>query len=55
MKYLLIYYTKSKYLHFVKRNEKEFKTFTDLRTYLINNIHNIKQYDIYKLSDLSNK
>ena len=55
MKYILIYYTKSKYLHFVKRNEKEFKTFTDLRTYLINNIHNIKQYDIYKLTDLSNK
>jgi hypothetical protein len=55
MKYLLIYYTESKYLHFVKRNEKEFKYLNDLRSYLINNIHNIKQYDIYKLTDLSNK
>lgn len=55
MKYLLIYYTESKYLHFVKRNEKEFKTLNELRNYLFNNIHKIKDYDIYKLTDLSNK
>lgn len=55
MKYLLIYYTESKYLHFVKRNEKEFKTFESVRSYLIQNIHLIKNYSIYKLTDLTNK
>lgn len=55
MKYLLIYYTQSKYLHFTKRNEKEFKNFEELRAYLINNIHLIDNYLIYKLTDLTNK
>ncbi len=55
MKYILIYYTKSKYLHFVKRNEKEFKTIDEIRSFLFDNIVIIKEYNIYKLTDLSNK
>ena len=55
MKYILKYTTESKYFHFVRENEKEFKTFNEVRNYLIENIHKIKDYNIYKLTDLSNK
>ncbi len=55
MKYILKYTTESKYFHFVREYEKSFKTFVELRNYLINNIHNIKDYNIYKLTDLTNK
>ena len=55
MKYILKYTTESKYLHFVKENEKMFKTFNELRAYLIQNIKKINDYKIYKLTDLSNK
>ena len=55
MKYILIYYTESKYLHFIRRYEKEFKTFNEVRDYLIKNINLIKNYKIYKQTDLTNK
>lgn len=55
MKYILKYYTESKYLHFRRQYEKEFATIEELRLFLINNIDKIKLYSIYQLSDLSNK
>ena len=55
MKYILKYYTESKYLHFKRQSEKEFATIEELRGYLIENINKIKEYSIYKLTDLSNK
>lgn len=55
MKYILIYYTESKYLHFSKRNEKEFKTFNDVYYYVINHYMEFKKYLIYRLTDLTNK
>ena len=55
MKYILKYTSESKYFHFVRENEKQFKTFNELRNYLILNISKIKDYNIYKLTDLSNK
>ena len=55
MKYLLKYQTESKYLHFTREYYKEFKTFEDLRYFLIENIPEIVIYSIYKLTDLSKK
>lgn len=55
MKYLLKYEMASKYLHFVREYEKEFKTINDVRDFLILNIKKIGNYRIYKLTDLSNK
>lgn len=52
MKYILKYYIESKYLHFKRQYLKEFDTIEELRFYLINNIDKIKEYSIYKLSDL---
>ena len=54
-RYILIYYTESKYLHFTHEYEKRFKTFDDLRNFFLENIENIMLYSIYKLTDLSNK
>ena len=55
MTYILKYYTESKYLHFRRQYEKEFDTIDELRLFLIENIDKIKEYLIYKISDLSNK
>lgn len=55
MKYILLYYTESKYLHFVRENRKDFKTFNEVREYIINNFKKIKTYKIYRLTDLTNK
>lgn len=55
MKYLLIYYTKSKYLHYIRRNEKEFNSIESIRSFLIENIKDIENYLIYKLTDLTSK
>ena len=55
MKYLVKYQTESKYLHFTREYYKEFKTFNEVRNFLIENIHNIVIYSIYKLTDLRNK
>ena len=55
MKYLLKYQTESKYLHFTREFYKEFKTFDELRFFLIENIPTITIYSIYKLTDLSEK
>lgn len=55
MKYILKYYTASKYLHFKRQYEKEFATIEELRLFLIENIDKIKVYSIYRLTNLSNK
>lgn len=55
MKYLLKYTSESKYFHFVRENEKGFTTIDDLRMFVIENINKIKNYKIYKLTDLSDK
>ena len=54
MKYILKYYTESRYLHYVRENTKEFKTLPELRIFLIDNYKKIKNYKIYELSFLSN-
>lgn len=55
MKYILKYYCESKYLHFKRQYEKEFATIEELRLFLIENIDKIKEYSIYRLTNLSNK
>lgn len=55
MKYLLVYYTSSRYLHYTRKHIQEFKTFNDVRNFLILNVNNIKNYLIYRLTDLTNK
>ena len=53
MKYILRYEIESKYLHFIRIEQKEFEYMKELRDFLILNI--IHNYNIYKLTDLSNK
>ena len=55
MKYILRYEIESKYLHFVRTEQKEFEYMKELRDFLILNIDRIHNYNIYKLTDLSNK
>ena len=55
MKYIVKYETESKYLHFRREFYKEFRTFEDVRGFLIENVSNIVIYSIYKLTDLTNK
>lgn len=55
MKYILRYEIESKYLHFVRMEQKEFEYMKELRDFLILNIDRIHNYNIYKLTDLSNK
>lgn len=54
MKYILKYYTESRYLHFVRENTKEFKTLPELRIFLIDNYMKIKDYKIYRMTFSSN-
>lgn len=55
MKYILKYEIESKYLHFVRVEEKEFNYIKEIRDFLILNIDRIHNYSIYKLTDLSSK
>lgn len=55
MKYILKYEIESKYLHFVRVEEKEFKTLPELRKFVSDNISRIHNFKIYRLTDLSNK
>lgn len=55
MKFILKYYTESKYLHFEREYYKEFKSIKDLKDYLFANITKISHYLIYRLSDLTGK
>ena len=55
MKYILKYYTETKYFHFEREFYLEFKSMKELREYLFNNISNITHFLIYKLSDLTGK
>lgn len=55
MKFILKYYTESKYFHFEREYYKEFKTIKELKDYLFENITKISHYLIYRLSDLTGK
>ena len=55
MKYILRYEIESKYIHFVRLDLKYFDTIEQVRNFLITNIDRIHNYNIYKLTDLSNK
>lgn len=55
MKYLLVYYMESKYLHFEKHYYKEFKSIKELKDFLFENIKRIPHYNIYRLTDLTGK
>lgn len=54
MKYILRYEIESKYLHFIRLEQKEFQYLKELRDFLIENIDRIHNYYIYRLTDLSN-
>ena len=55
MKYILKFEIESKYLHFVRVDMKEFARLEELRLFLIQNISRIHNYNIYKLTDLTDK
>lgn len=55
MKYILKYEIESKYLHFVRTEQKEFNYIKELRDFVIHNIDRIYNIYIYKLTDLSSK
>lgn len=55
MKYIVIYYTESNYIKHLRKHQKEFMTFTQVRNFLIENVNTIKKYLIYRLTDLTNK
>lgn len=52
-KFLLIYYTESKYLHHLRKNEEFFNYKEDLIDFLNNELLNILDFTIYKkVSDI---
>lgn len=53
MKYILRYETISKYLHYVRLQQKEFEYKKELRDFLLHNIDHIRNFYIYELTDLS--
>lgn len=53
MKYILRYETVSKYLHYVRMQQKEFQYKKELRDFLFQNIDHIRNFYIYELTDLS--
>ena len=53
MRYILRYEIESKYLHFIRLEQKEFEYKKELRDFLFQNIDHIKNFYIYELTDLS--
>lgn len=49
MKYILKYYTESRYLHFVRENIKEFENLPELTLFLIENYKSMINYELYQL------
>ena len=55
MMYILKYEIPSKYLPFHKEVYKEFKNLKELKYFLEDNVGYIKNFSIYKLTDLTGK
>ena len=55
MKYILKYEIMSKYIHFIRVQQREFKYMKELRDFVLENIERIQSFQIYKLTDLSDK
>jgi len=53
MKYILQYETISKYIHYVRLQQKEFEDKKEVRDFLLHNIDHIRNFYIYELTDLS--
>lgn len=53
MRYILRYEIISKYLHYVRLQQKEFEYKKEIRDFLSNNIDHIRNFYIYELTDLS--
>lgn len=55
MNYILKYEIKSKYLHFVRCEEKDFKTLPELRKFINDNLDSILNFKVYHLTSISKK
>ena len=55
MRYILRYFIKSKYLHSTRLVEKDFYNMKEIREFLIQNFGIIRNFEIYKLTNLSDE
>ena len=55
MKYILKYEIESKYLGFIRIQEKEFNYMKEIRDFVLERIERIHNFKIYKLTDLQDK